>query len=114
MSLDDLSSYGTPKISIQAVSEFFPDLEIVDIASPLVQKTFQQKKGGDTQGRLRYGDINIDGYPDLFLTLLVKDQGELKYKSVVLISQPVLLDCEFLGCRDVDWLRNFPQVKVKT
>ena len=41
-------------------------LEIVGIANPLNQNEYETG-----YGRLRYGDLNRDGFPDIFLTLVV-------------------------------------------
>lgn len=40
------------------------------------------------QGRLRVGDLNIDGYPEVFLTLVLKDRiNSLKsYRSMILVN----------------------------
>lgn len=42
---------------------------------------------------MRYGDLNIDGFPDIFLTLVVEDKDEsLKYKSLVLFNHGCLIE----------------------
>jgi len=43
---------------------------------------------GEEPGRVRLGDLNIDGYPDLFMTLNIKDNdtNETSKKSQVLMN----------------------------
>ena len=75
-------------ITFQEIAPYVNDgFSIVDIANPLSQEQFAGKEGL-FQGRLRYGDMNIDGYPDLFLTLVVQsdDTQEKEYQSLLLVS----------------------------
>jgi len=56
------------------------DNEIVDIVKPLPSYPYQ--------GRIRLSDINIDGFPDIFLTLQFANSklGERYDESYVLMS----------------------------
>jgi hypothetical protein len=47
--------------------------EIVDISNPLNTEMYAGTEY-PFQGRLRIGDLNIDGYPEIFLTLVLKDR----------------------------------------
>jgi hypothetical protein len=51
---------GNLNIVIQYLSQQFDD-PVVDIVSPLASYP--------NKGRIRSNDINIDGYPDIFITL---------------------------------------------
>lgn len=60
-------------ITIQDISQFVDEgFNIIEIANPLNTEQFAGKEG-QFEGRLRYGDMNIDGYPDLFMTLVIED-----------------------------------------
>jgi len=81
-----LNSSGTPQITIQDISSFFPGFKIVDIANPF-HKSLYDLSSKHSQGRARFGDLNIDGYPDLFMTLLLEDSaGTNKYEPLILMS----------------------------
>lgn len=43
---------------------------------------------GPNQGRIRLEDLDLNGYPDILVTFLVRerDSGELKYFSTVLMN----------------------------
>mmetsp|Transcript_13353 Transcript_13353/g.22706 ORF Transcript_13353/g.22706 Transcript_13353/m.22706 type:complete len:114 (+) Transcript_13353:1098-1439(+) len=62
LSADELSKGGNQFVIIQSLSEQVGK-KVIDIVSPL--QTFPQ------QGRIRMADLDIDGYPDLFLSLHV-------------------------------------------
>lgn len=51
------------EVTIQNLGDLFPENELVDITNSLSSTTFPY------MGRMRSLDINIDGYPDLFITL---------------------------------------------
>lgn len=67
--------------------KYLKDYEIQDIANPLNTKEFEPNEGS-FNGRIRYGDLNIDGYPEIYLSLVVKEKtsGKLEYKSMVLMN----------------------------
>ena len=72
---EEIAEGGTYKITIQDLSQFFNETndEIVDISNPLNTEMYAGKEY-PFQGRLRIGDLNIDGYPEIFLTLVLKDK----------------------------------------
>ena len=80
---------GNYKITIQNLEKFFTNSndEIIDIANPLNDEMYAGTEY-PFQGRLRYGDLNIDGYPELFMTLVLRDKtnGIREYRNLILIN----------------------------
>jgi hypothetical protein len=76
-------SGGNADVTIQDISKMF-DNDIVGITNNLSNTTFPY------MGRMRHSDINIDGYPDVFLTLTLNNPslGSNFTQSVVIISMP--------------------------
>ena len=98
---DVKNSVGNNDIVIQNISEFVKaGFEIEGIANPYSAGAFEVGNGG-FQGRLRYGDLNIDGYPDLLFTLAVRgnESGEKEYQSFILFGT----DCNDQICEGVEF-----------
>ena len=95
---DDVRAGGAQDLTIQdlssqlAAGDGAEALEIIDVASHLDPTGHYNSVDNNKQfqGRLRYGDINIDGYPDLYITLILQDTTTKKQysKSMVLINTP--------------------------
>ena len=61
---------------------------MVDIANPYSKDAFVGTEGS-FQGRLRYGDLNIDGHPDMLFTLVIQsnqEDGGKEYQNFILFS----------------------------
>ena len=74
----DFATQGTSTISIQHILPESDGHEVIGLA----------KQIPSLPSRLRYGDINIDGYPDLYLTLQIKDKKKntISNWSLVMIN----------------------------
>ena len=70
---EDIQDGGNEFVVIQNLEKLYPNMK--GVMDPL--------PSFPNQGRVRHSDINIDGHPDLFLTLEFNDKSK---KSVVLMS----------------------------
>lgn len=84
MSEQEYRKGGNHNITIQELKHLVRGYEIVDIGSQFRDDPF------NTPGRVRAGDLNIDGYPDVYLTLKLKKIGDpdnkISVKSLILIN----------------------------
>ena len=63
-------TYGDNDITIQDLKYLFDKKQdFSGISNPLFNSKDDAKNPNPYQGRLRYGDFNQDGFPDLLITL---------------------------------------------
>lgn len=92
MTADDKAQGGNQQITIQKLSNFFPDYDIVDIGGQPEEMPFK------IPGRVRSGDINIDGYPDVYITLQLRKKGEPNSKIIVKSFILINIECSNSLC----------------
>ena len=86
MTESDYKDSGNQDITIQNLMDmsFMQGYEIVGIHNQFLDKT--------DLGRLRYGDLNVDGHPDLFFTLEVLRNGVTETKNMILLNTVCTLE----------------------
>jgi len=66
----------------------FNESNLLGLVSQFEDRKFDERTSYQFQGRLRSGDFNIDGYPDIFLTVKKENKltKEVTTESLVLIN----------------------------
>ena len=66
----------------------FNDSKIIGLTSQFDDMKKDERTNSQYEGRLRTGDFNIDGYPDIFLTMKLedKDTKNVRTESLVLVN----------------------------
>ena len=75
-------------------------LEILDIANPLSDEPFStSSKNQMNQGRIRLEDLDQNGYPDILISLLVKNESDPKkqFYYTTILTNHANADCKNTG-----------------
>lgn len=98
---------GSPFVTIQSLQEQFSD-KIVGLASPLEKYSLYP-----FFGRLRASDVNIDGFPDLVLTLTFQGSQGGYRNSFVLYNRPCVVSKQNLCKNDLHQQRRYFNAEQK-
>lgn len=122
LELKELKAGGNENVRVQNLHQTLnltKKYDIIDIADPLSSEPFTSStKAPFSQGRLRLEDIDLNGYPDVFISFLVREKGTQKksYYSTILLSRPCdsdkHLDPILQRCRVFKEAKEYENVQV--